>query len=76
MYDVNNGMRALWAREALKTFQRVCRTDDCDAIPDLICDLLHLCDMNPEKYGNAADAIRRGAANYEFEREEENSNEI
>lgn len=71
MDDVNNGLRALWAKQAVETFKRHCRTDDCDVVADLICDLLHLCDMNPEKYGNATDAIRIGVSNYEFERTEE-----
>lgn len=37
-----NEMRASWAQQGLDAFQLACRTDDDDAIADLICNLLHL----------------------------------
>lgn len=40
--DPTNQDRADWAKVAVRAFQSVCRTDECDAIGDLMCNLLHL----------------------------------
>lgn len=52
---------------AIAAFQGETGTDDCDAICDLIADLAHLCDREPERYGNMAQAIRRAAMYYDEE---------
>jgi hypothetical protein len=64
----NNSDRASWAQTAVDAFQDVCRTDDCDAIADLMVNLLHLAreeGLDPLK-------IHAGALmNFEAEEEEE-----
>lgn len=52
-----NSDRAAWAQAALDAFQSVCRTDDQDAIKDLVCDLLHLA----RQRGENTDSIFGGA---------------
>jgi len=44
--EQQNDARAKWAQRALDAFQRDTGTDDSDAIADLLCDLMHLCDRN------------------------------
>lgn len=43
--DMNDD-RAEWAAAALRQFQCTTGTDDVDALPDLLCDLMHWCDRN------------------------------
>ena len=41
-----NDERSAWAAVALEAFQDETRTDDEDAVADLLCDLRHWCDRN------------------------------
>ena len=40
-----NERRAQWADKALAVFQNETRCDQQDALPDLLCDLMHLADQ-------------------------------
>jgi hypothetical protein len=61
-----NDDRASWALEALQTFQAATGAGDGDAMSDLIADLGHLADRNPE-FGSVVAAIRRAAVHYGVE---------
>ena len=70
--DPNNTDRAGWALEAVKAFQTATRTDDCDALADLLADLMHLCDRKRGQHGWDFDAmLERARSNYDEEVEEE-----
>jgi len=56
--DDKNGARAAWAMEAIRMFQAVTGTDDCDAISDLLCDIRHLCDHD-RRFGSWDDALHK-----------------
>lgn len=61
-----NDDRASWAGYALKTFQDVTGADGEDALSDLLCDLMHLCDRRPD-LGNFDAMLERARANYKEE---------
>lgn len=65
---INNNDRADYALAAVEAFQEACATDDEDAVADLICNLGHLCDMWPERFGNFDSQWLRGKRNYEEEK--------
>jgi len=48
--DGQNDDRAKWARHALLSFQGLVGTEDEDAISDLLCDIMHLCDREMDGY--------------------------
>ncbi len=52
-----NADRAAWAEIAVQAFQEVCETDDCDAIGDLICNLLHAQRRRLAAQGEPFDAV-------------------
>jgi hypothetical protein len=56
--DGQNKDRAIWAGVALAAFQSITGTDDCDAIKDLLCDLMHYCQQNGQDFDVALDAAR------------------
>lgn len=58
--DNLNDDRATWAAEAVRHFRRVTGADWNDAVSDLLCDLMHLCDRQP---------VERGQQPMQFERE-------
>jgi hypothetical protein len=62
-----NEKRAEWAQGAIDSFQDITGTDDEDAISDLLCDMMHLCDSNdgPDFLSEVARA--RGHYDYEIE---------
>jgi hypothetical protein len=62
--EVTNDDRAAWAQAAVDTFMRETGTDAEDAIPDLLGDLMHLCDMRGLDF-NAL--LNRGAGHYQAE---------
>lgn len=62
--DGLNGDRADWAERALEAFMEATGTDPCDAISDLVADLLHLCDRKGDTYGNCREMIERGFLSY------------
>lgn len=69
--DGRNGERAAWGLHAVKSFQDVCPTDNCDAVADLLCDLMHLCGSMGKQYGDFESALRRGRSHYEAETSKE-----
>lgn len=42
--DGMNADRARWANTALACFMELTGTDECDALTDLLCDLMHRCE--------------------------------
>lgn len=64
--DRMNADRAGWASIAVKIFIEETGTDNEDAIADLICNLMHLCDKT-SLYGNFANELRRAMENYAME---------
>lgn len=59
--DNQNDDRAAWAAAALQAFVQVTGTEGPDAMADLLCDLMHLCDRAP--YNFAAE-LQRAYGNY------------
>ena len=53
-----NDNRARWAAAALHCFQRETGTDDEDALPDLLADLMHWCDRNSSDFDAALSTAR------------------
>lgn len=58
--DGRNTERASWAESAVDTFQAATGTDDCDALADLLGDLMHLCDRRQsiEAFDDALERAR------------------
>lgn len=59
-----NDARAEWALQSIELFQQLTGTDDCDAVGDLIADILHMCDRHQERFGEAIPMIKRGMRAY------------
>jgi len=53
-----NDKRAKWAGCALLRFRKLTGADECDAVCDLLCDLMHWCDRNGQDFGRALDRAR------------------
>lgn len=47
-----NEARAQWAGEAIEAFKAITGADDDTALKDLLCDLMHLCDREPSRFGH------------------------
>jgi hypothetical protein len=66
-----NDDRAQWAKAAIWQFQICTGTDWDDAIADLLCDLMHLCDRATREDGTTAfdfaDELERAREHYEAE---------
>jgi hypothetical protein len=63
-----NDDRAEWARAAVEAFRAATGTDDGDAISDLLADLMHLCDREPDTFGASfRRQLERAAMHYEEE---------
>ena len=60
----SNDLRAAWADQALGLFQNITRTDREDALPDLLCNLMHL---SVREGWDFDAALRRGEANFNAE---------
>ncbi len=56
---MRNKQRAQYARKAMRLFQEQTRSDDENAISDLICDLMHLAETSVLKQ-DALEQVRRG----------------
>ena len=63
-----NEKRAAWARAAVDVFKLVVRTDEEDALCDLLCDLMHLADREGWDF---VSQHRRALYHYEAEQLEE-----
>lgn len=57
--DGQNDDRAEWAAQSLDAFQAATGTDLCDAVPDLLCDLMHWCDRNNTNFNQMLDRAQR-----------------
>jgi len=68
--DGKNDQRAFWADVAIEAFRDETGTDVCDAVADLLCDLMHWCDRNPTDFEKALSNAR---FHYEAETTEEDS---
>jgi hypothetical protein len=62
--DGKNVSRAAWAAAAIVAFQEVTGSDDCDALGDLLADLMHWCDETGQDFEQA---LRNGRSHYEAE---------
>ena len=69
MEDPTNRDRASWAANALDTFQSETGADAEDAVSDLLCDLMHLCDTNRTQETFTV-ALYRARGHYDAETEE------
>ena len=67
MNDIRNKDRAGWAEIAVDEFQTVTRTDNEDAVCDLLCNLMHFCDLHGDAYRGFDEGLRRARAHYEAE---------
>ena len=67
MKDPENKDRAEWAMNAIEAFQAITGTDGEDAVCDLLCDLMHCCDLYGDAYGDFDEGLRRGRYHYEAE---------
>ena len=65
---VTNRDRAKWAAEALRQFQDSTGADYQDALPDLLCDLMHWSDR---ENNNFQASLHRARKHYEAEKAEE-----
>lgn len=66
-FGIGNQERAEVALSGIVGFTKACATDDCDAVADFLCDLMHLLDRMPTYYGTMSDNLRRAAGNYAAE---------
>lgn len=64
-----NEERAATAKKAVAAFRKASGTDMCDAVADLLCDLMHLCDRD-HRLGNFDDELHRAWSFYEEETED------
>lgn len=62
-----NDRRAGWAEDTLQHFMKLTGTGAEDAICDLVCDIMHLCDRYPEVYGYWTSQLDRAEGHYEEE---------
>lgn len=73
--DGKNDSRATWAQQALVRFQEITGTDDGDAICDLLCNLMHLCDRSEEGVSFESQ-LERARKHYEAETSDEELEEV
>ncbi len=64
---VQNMRRAASAARSLGRFQIIAKTDDDDVLSDLLCNLMHLCDIDETDFNADLDRARR---NYRAEVQE------
>lgn len=66
--DNMNPARARWAQRAVDAFTHITKTDNADALADLLADLLHLCDSrNGEEGWDFDKALVRARDHYRAE---------
>jgi hypothetical protein len=65
--EVDNNKRAGWAEGALQHFAEETRTDQCDLLKDLLCDLMHWADATGADFDAA---LRTARGHYDAELEE------
>lgn len=62
-----NIKRQIWATRTLQEFQKITGADDGDAIADLLCDIMHLCKMDAETWGEFEAQLDRAQRNHDGE---------
>lgn len=65
--DGMNDDRAHWALSALQEFRRLTGSDEEDALPDFLCDLMHLSDRRGDHLESFDAALQRARDHYEAE---------
>lgn len=70
--DGQNDDRADWAEAAIDTFMAETRTDRCDALHDLLADLMHWADRNQDLGRTFDEALETARGNYEAETDPDN----
>jgi hypothetical protein len=70
--DPTNDDRAAWAEEAIQAFERATGTDREDSVSDLLCNLMHFCNLNGLDF---LAELNRGAGHYQAEVEIEETEE-
>lgn len=74
--EMNNDVRADAARTSLEVFcSEIMRGDLEDALPDFLCDAMHLCAREPEVFGEFDKVLARGRFHFDAETEEEANDE-
>lgn len=66
-FDLLNNQRAEFGLHAIVGFVKNCATDDCDAVADMLCDVMHLLDRMPERYGTWEQNLSRAQGHYQAE---------
>jgi hypothetical protein len=62
-----NEQRAEWAQCAIDSFQHTTGTDDEDALSDLLCDIMHWCDVAENESPGFEAELERAKGHYEAE---------
>lgn len=62
-----NDSRAERARVAIDAYCDDTGTNPCDALGDLLSDLMHLCDREADTFGSFAEGLRRAHNHYHEE---------
>jgi hypothetical protein len=62
-----NNERAKWARKALGNFSEITGCDKEDALSDLLCNLMHMCDRESGQGFDFEEALDRARRNYQAE---------
>jgi hypothetical protein len=66
-----NEKRADWADKAINTFIETTGTDPEDALSDLLCDIMHWCDIYEAHDFDVA--LQRAKGHYDYEIEEDST---
>lgn len=62
-----NLVRASAAAQCLTLFQKITGSEEQDAVCDLLADLMHLCDLMPQRFGRFQAEVRRADDHYNAE---------
>jgi hypothetical protein len=66
-----NDRRAAWAEHTLNEFMLQTGADPENSISDLLADIMHLCDREPELYGEFERQLERARGHYTSETTDE-----
>ncbi len=61
-----NEQRAAWAQAAIDGFRAVCHGDDCDALGDLLANLMHLCDQRTRTRNGTGPVMKNPPEGWDF----------
>ncbi len=65
--EMMNDNRAAWAWRAIEAFMDATGTDPQDALADLLCDLMHVCDRFKDEVGLFEEQLDRARGCYREE---------